>query len=86
MDGDVVRGDGWTLAEAIATPGHTANHMAFAFKEANLIFSGDHVIGVVDAGGHGATGRLHGRLAWLRCKSSRSRNRADLLPRATDLR
>jgi glyoxylase-like metal-dependent hydrolase (beta-lactamase superfamily II) len=42
-DGDVVAGDGWSL-EAIATPGHTANHMAFAFKEANLLFSGDHVM------------------------------------------
>src|SRR5581483_9227921 len=31
-DGEVVSGDGWTL-EAIATPGHTANHMAFAFHE-----------------------------------------------------
>jgi glyoxylase-like metal-dependent hydrolase (beta-lactamase superfamily II) len=42
-DGEVVRGDGWTL-EALTTPGHTANHMAFALKEANLIFSGDHVM------------------------------------------
>ncbi len=42
-DGEVVGGDGWTL-EAIATPGHTANHMAFAFPEANLIFAGDHVM------------------------------------------
>jgi glyoxylase-like metal-dependent hydrolase (beta-lactamase superfamily II) len=42
-DGEVVSGDGWTL-EAIATPGHTANHMAFAFKEANIVFSGDHVM------------------------------------------
>jgi glyoxylase-like metal-dependent hydrolase (beta-lactamase superfamily II) len=43
-DGEVVSGSGWTI-EAIATPGHTANHMAFALKEANLIFSGDHVMG-----------------------------------------
>jgi len=43
-DGEVVTGPGWTL-EAIATPGHTANHMAFAHKEGNLIFSGDHVMG-----------------------------------------
>src|SRR5271170_6470598 len=43
-DGEVVRGDRWTL-EAVTTPGHTANHMAFAFKEADLIFSGDHVMG-----------------------------------------
>src|SRR6201987_3909342 len=34
-DGEVVTGSGWTI-EAVATPGHTANHMAFAFKEADL--------------------------------------------------
>ena len=39
----MVEGDGWTL-EAITTPGHTANHMAFAFREANVVFSGDHVM------------------------------------------
>src|SRR4051812_20317905 len=43
-DGDVVTGAGWTI-EAVATPGHTANHMAFAFKEADVLFSGDHVMG-----------------------------------------
>jgi glyoxylase-like metal-dependent hydrolase (beta-lactamase superfamily II) len=42
-DGEVARGDGWTL-EAVTTPGHTANHMAFAFKEADLLFAGDHVM------------------------------------------
>jgi glyoxylase-like metal-dependent hydrolase (beta-lactamase superfamily II) len=42
-DGAVVAGDGWTI-EALTTPGHTANHMAYAFNEANLIFSGDHVM------------------------------------------
>jgi glyoxylase-like metal-dependent hydrolase (beta-lactamase superfamily II) len=42
-DGEVVSGDGWTL-EAVTTPGHTANHMAFAFKESDLLFSGDHVM------------------------------------------
>ena len=42
-DGEVVSGDGWTL-EAITTPGHTANHMAYAFKEANVVLSGDHVM------------------------------------------
>ena len=42
-DGDVVAGRGWTI-EAVATPGHTANHMAFALKEADLLFSGDHVM------------------------------------------
>ena len=43
-DGDVIAGDGWAL-EAIATPGHTANHMAFALKGADILFSGDHVMG-----------------------------------------
>jgi glyoxylase-like metal-dependent hydrolase (beta-lactamase superfamily II) len=42
-DGDVVSGNGWTL-EAVTTPGHTANHMAFAFKESDLLFAGDHVM------------------------------------------
>jgi glyoxylase-like metal-dependent hydrolase (beta-lactamase superfamily II) len=43
-DGDVVSGQGFTL-EAITTPGHTANHMAFALREQKLVFSGDHVMG-----------------------------------------
>jgi len=43
-DGDVIAGDGWAI-EAIATPGHTANHMAYALKGADLLFSGDHVMG-----------------------------------------
>jgi len=43
-DGDVVAGDGFAL-EAIATPGHTANHMAFAWAERDLIFVGDHIMG-----------------------------------------
>jgi glyoxylase-like metal-dependent hydrolase (beta-lactamase superfamily II) len=42
-DGDVVSGDGWTM-EAVTTPGHTANHMAYAFKESDLLFAGDHVM------------------------------------------
>ncbi len=42
-DGEIVRGPGWTI-EAVATPGHTANHMAFAYREANILFSGDHVM------------------------------------------
>jgi glyoxylase-like metal-dependent hydrolase (beta-lactamase superfamily II) len=42
-DGETVSGRGWTL-QAVTTPGHTANHMAFAFKETNLLFAGDHVM------------------------------------------
>jgi glyoxylase-like metal-dependent hydrolase (beta-lactamase superfamily II) len=43
-DGDTIVGDGWVL-EAIATPGHTANHMAFALRGTDMLFSGDHVMG-----------------------------------------
>lgn len=47
-DGDSVAGDGWTLT-ALATPGHTSNHLAFALPEAQggagALFSGDHVMG-----------------------------------------
>ena len=42
-DSEIVNGAGWTL-QAVATPGHTTNHMAFAFKESNLLFAGDHVM------------------------------------------
>jgi glyoxylase-like metal-dependent hydrolase (beta-lactamase superfamily II) len=42
--GDIVEGTGWRL-EAVATPGHTANHMAFAWPEQNITFVGDHVMG-----------------------------------------
>src|SRR5262249_47145514 len=43
VDGDVVAGGGWAL-EAITTPGHCANHMAYALKGTGTLFSGDHVM------------------------------------------
>lgn len=43
-DGDVVEGDGFALA-AVATPGHTANHLAFAWPARGVNFVGDHVMG-----------------------------------------
>ena len=43
-DADRIAGDGWTM-EAMATPGHASNHMAFALLEENALFSGDHVMG-----------------------------------------
>lgn len=43
IDGDVVRGDGWTL-EAVATPGHTSNHLCYALRETRALFTGDHVM------------------------------------------
>jgi glyoxylase-like metal-dependent hydrolase (beta-lactamase superfamily II) len=43
-DGEVVTGEGWTV-EAVATPGHTANHMSYALPDKNMLFAGDHVMG-----------------------------------------
>jgi glyoxylase-like metal-dependent hydrolase (beta-lactamase superfamily II) len=43
-DGESVSGEGWTLT-AIATPGHTSNHLAFALPETKALFSGDHIMG-----------------------------------------
>ena len=43
-DGEVIEGAGWRL-RAVATPGHTANHMAFAWEERKFTFVGDHVMG-----------------------------------------
>ncbi|MDR6510843.1 glyoxylase-like metal-dependent hydrolase (beta-lactamase superfamily II) [Novosphingobium capsulatum] len=43
-DGEVLRGDGWTL-QAVATPGHTSNHLCLALVESGALFTGDHVMG-----------------------------------------
>lgn len=43
-DGERFTGPGWTI-EAVATPGHTANHMAYALLEENALFPGDHIMG-----------------------------------------
>lgn len=43
-DGETLTGEGWTLT-AIATPGHTSNHVCFALEETGAVFTGDHVMG-----------------------------------------
>ena len=43
-DGAILSGDGWTL-EAVATPGHTSNHLCFALAQEKALFTGDHVMG-----------------------------------------
>ncbi|MGI9522559.1 MAG: MBL fold metallo-hydrolase [Hyphomicrobiaceae bacterium] len=43
-DGDVLTGSDWTL-EAIFTPGHAPDHLCFALREQDVLFSGDHVMG-----------------------------------------
>jgi glyoxylase-like metal-dependent hydrolase (beta-lactamase superfamily II) len=42
-DGDQISGPGWSL-EALATPGHTANHLVFALAEESALLSADHVM------------------------------------------
>lgn len=41
--GDEIAGKGFAF-DAVFTPGHTANHMAFALKGSKTLFSGDHVM------------------------------------------
>ncbi len=43
-DGESLSGPDWTLT-AIATPGHTSNHLCFALEESGALFTGDHVMG-----------------------------------------
>lgn len=43
-DGERVSGEGWTL-KALATPGHTSNHLCFDLMEEQALFTGDHVMG-----------------------------------------
>jgi glyoxylase-like metal-dependent hydrolase (beta-lactamase superfamily II) len=43
-DGDAIAGETWRL-EAVATPGHTANHLALTLDDGITLFSGDHVMG-----------------------------------------
>lgn len=42
-DGEEIAGEGWTL-EAVATPGHTSNHLCFALREERALLTGDHVM------------------------------------------
>jgi len=37
-------GHGWVF-EAIATPGHTSNHICYALEEEDACFTGDHIMG-----------------------------------------
>lgn len=43
-EGEQIAGTGWTLT-ALATPGHTSNHLCYALEEEEALFTGDHVMG-----------------------------------------
>ena len=42
-DDNVINGDGWAI-RTVLTPGHTANHTAFALEGTGVLFSADHVM------------------------------------------
>ncbi|HYI64697.1 MAG TPA: MBL fold metallo-hydrolase [Allosphingosinicella sp.] len=42
--GDRLDREGWAL-RAVATPGHTSNHLCFALEGTGALFTGDHVMG-----------------------------------------
>lgn len=43
-DGDVIKANDFTI-ECVCTPGHTSNHMCFALREEQALFTGDHIMG-----------------------------------------
>ena len=43
VDGERLTGPDWTIA-AVATPGHTSNHLCYALVESGALFTGDHVM------------------------------------------
>ncbi|MFM5884768.1 MAG: MBL fold metallo-hydrolase [Novosphingobium sp.] len=42
-DGETLSGSDWTI-EAVATPGHTSNHLCYALTQSGALFTGDHVM------------------------------------------
>ncbi len=43
-DGDTIEGDTWAL-QALHTPGHTSDHLCYAYDAESALFTGDHVMG-----------------------------------------
>jgi glyoxylase-like metal-dependent hydrolase (beta-lactamase superfamily II) len=44
-DGEAIEFDGGRRLVAVATPGHTSNHLCFALEGSGALFTGDHVMG-----------------------------------------
>ena len=70
-DGEILNGDGWSL-ECIHTPGHTSNHLCFAYRDGNALFSGDHVMGWSTTIVSPPDGDMREYLNSLRCLSERN--------------
>jgi glyoxylase-like metal-dependent hydrolase (beta-lactamase superfamily II) len=72
-DGDTISGATFTLT-AVATPGHTMNHLSFALAEESALFSGDHVMAwstSIVAPPDGAMGEFMASLEKLRARDER---------------
>jgi len=70
-DGESVQMAGLTL-DVLHTPGHTANHLCYALREENALFSGDHVMAwstTIVAPPDGAMGDYMASLEKLRTRS-----------------
>ncbi len=44
LGGETITGNGWTL-EVLHAPGHLSDHLCFSYKEQEILFSGDLVMG-----------------------------------------
>ena len=74
----IIEGAGWAL-EAVATPGHTANHLAFAWPRAQDQFRRRSRDGLVDLD-RGAAGRIDDRLHGLAGRGWRRDRRICISP------
>ena len=81
--GETIEGDGFRL-EAVATPGHTANHLAFAWPDRNISFVGDHVMGWSTSIVAPPDGSMVDYMASLERLAARERGAVLLRPRAGD--
>ena len=73
VDGELIACDEWNF-EAVLTPGHTANHICFACRDAEVLFSGDHVMGwstTLVSPPHGDMGDFMRSLERLRLRADR---------------
>lgn len=73
VDGETIACDQWSF-EAVLTPGHTANHICYAWKDAEILFSGDHVMGwstTLVSPPHGDMGEFMRSLERLRLRTDR---------------
>ena len=73
VDGELIACGEWSF-EAVLTPGHTANHICYAWKDAKVLFSGDHVMGwstTLVSPPHGDMGHFMRSLERLRLRTDR---------------